>query len=138
MPRRSFTPAACFALLFMLAFAVPQTARSEGAKQPPRAPVVAQASPPAAPPRAPPTEDGVDDHSCFGGDNAYSCLRIFRTVRKNPHVIVVPQATGSELAAIEARDRRWEARCRPTIRQDAYGMPRYTYAAPGCEYGRLD
>jgi hypothetical protein len=30
------------------------------------------------------------------------------------------------------------ARCRPTFRQDKYGMPRYVYAAPGCEFGQLD
>ena len=48
-----------------------------------------------------------------------------------------PQSA-EERAAAEARDRRWVARCRPAIRQDHYGMPRYSYAAPGCEYGVLD
>jgi hypothetical protein len=94
--------------------------------------------PPAALPRALPTENGVEDHDCFGGDNSYSCRRIFRTVRRNPHIIEVPEASGRELAAMQERDRRWEARCRPIVRQDAYGMPRNVYAAPGCEFGRLD
>jgi hypothetical protein len=47
-------------------------------------------------------------------------------------------ASPEEVAAAEARDRRWAERCDPVIRQDRYGMPRYTYGAPGCEYGRLD
>ena len=36
------------------------------------------------------------------------------------------------------RERRWVERCRPVVRQDAYGVGRYVYAARGCEYGRVD
>src|SRR5512145_741022 len=39
-----------------------------------------------------------------------------------------------EEAEAAERERRWTARCRPIIRQDQYGVPRYQYAAPGCEY----
>jgi hypothetical protein len=129
--------AAWFAALLLLALSM-SAARPEAAR--PAAPTAAPpqarpGAPPAVLPRALPTEDGVEAHTCF--DNQ-SCQRIFRTVRKNPHVIDVPQASGDQLAAAEARDRRWVAHCRPTIRQDAYGMPRYSYAAAGCEYGRLD
>jgi len=92
------------------------------------------AAPAAVPPRPLPTENGVETHTCFD----VVCQRIFGTVRRNPHVIPVPQATEDELAAMQARDSRWVARCRPQIRQDRYGMPRYIYAAPDCEYGRLD
>jgi hypothetical protein len=35
-------------------------------------------------------------------------------------------------------DHKWEERCRPTIAQDRYGVPRYQYAAPGCEFGIID
>jgi len=35
------------------------------------------------------------------------------------------------------RERLWTARCHPVIRQDRYGVPRYHYSAPGCEYGRF-
>jgi len=36
------------------------------------------------------------------------------------------------------RKRRREARCRPSVRQDNFGVARYVYAIPGCEFGRLD
>ena len=59
--------------------------------------------------------------------------------QSNVHIVAVPQPISvDERAAAEARDRRWVARCRPVIRQDEYGVPRYVYAARGCEYGRLD
>jgi hypothetical protein len=48
------------------------------------------------------------------------------------------QRTEREIAESAERDRRWVARCRPVIRQDRYGVDRYEYAAPGCEYGKTD
>lgn len=139
MSRRLLTPAAWLAALVLLAFTMPQSARSEGAKRPAAAPAAVPDAPPVAPARASSRVDGVEDHNCLGGENALSCQRIFHTVRRNPHVIAVPQPVNDqERAAAEARDRRWVERCRPVIRQDAYGVPRYQYAAPGCEYGRLD
>lgn len=44
----------------------------------------------------------------------------------------------SDQARTEAADRdaRWVAYCRPTTRQDRYGVERYVYAHEGCEYGR--
>jgi hypothetical protein len=48
----------------------------------------------------------------------------------------VPQprdAAGRALA--RQLDRRWVERCRPIIEQDRYGVPRYHYAMPGCEFG---
>lgn len=83
--------------------------------------------------------DGVYTTNCFGSRNMESCISTFRSGRLNPHVIAVPgPAAANELSAAEARDRRWAERCRPVIRQDRYGMPRYSYDMPGCEYGRLD
>jgi len=87
--------------------------------------------------------EGVGSVSCSHGGSygggGFSCVRTYRKGRFDPHVIQVraPQ-TDEETAAIQARDRRWVDRCRPVIQQDRYGMPRYNYAAPGCEYGRLD
>jgi hypothetical protein len=92
----------------------------------------------AAPARSEPGE-GVHTWNCFGTRSIESCVSTFRGGRLNPHVISVPApASAAELAAAEARDRRWAERCQPVIRQDRYGMPRYSYGAPGCEYGRLD
>jgi hypothetical protein len=53
-------------------------------------------------------------------------------------VIKAPALTDEDVAGAEARDRRWVERCSPLIRQDHFGMPRYSYSAPGCEFGRLD
>jgi hypothetical protein len=33
-------------------------------------------------------------------------------------------------------DRAWRAYCRPRIEQDKFGVRRYVYAKPGCEFGR--
>jgi len=57
----------------------------------------------------------------------------------NPYVIEIPQPRSEkEIADSAARERLWQARCRPTIRQDQYGVRRYHYAAPGCEYGKYE
>jgi hypothetical protein len=83
--------------------------------------------------------EGVYTWNCYGTRNSRSCVGAFTKGPLNPHVISVPgPSSPDEVAAAEARDRRWSERCSPQIRQDRYGMPRYTYGAQGCEYGRLD
>ena len=54
----------------------------------------------------------------------------------NPYVRLVPQPADDAAArrSLE-RERRWADRCRPSILPDRYGVPRYTYASPGCEFG---
>lgn len=42
-----------------------------------------------------------------------------------------------EEAESAARERQWAARCHPVVKQDQYGVGRYQYAAPGCEFGRF-
>jgi hypothetical protein len=77
--------------------------------------------------------------NCYGAWRLESCVITYRDGRISPHVIHVPPPVSEEArSAAEARDRRWEQRCRPSIRQDRYGMPRYVYAAAGCEFGVLD
>lgn len=49
----------------------------------------------------------------------------------------VDEPRGEELDAALERDRKWMARCKPVIRQDAYGVGKYYYAASGCEFGKL-
>ena len=83
--------------------------------------------------------DGVETWNCYGSRNMRSCIATYRSGRFNPYVINVPgPQSPEEREAAEARDRRWVERCRPLIRQDRYGMPRYSFGAPGCEFGRLD
>jgi hypothetical protein len=37
-----------------------------------------------------------------------------------------------------AHEWKWMARCRPALRQDKYGVSRYHYSAPGCEFGKTE
>jgi hypothetical protein len=48
----------------------------------------------------------------------------------SPHSL--PEAGRAEAAA---RDRQWRARCKPIIARDVFGVARYYYSAPGCEFG---
>jgi hypothetical protein len=90
-----------------------------------------------APARSAP--DRIYTTNCYGARNMLSCVHTRRRGPLNPHVIKVPKLqTPEEREAAEARDRLWAERCRPVIRQDRYGMPRYSYSAAGCEYGRLE
>jgi len=54
----------------------------------------------------------------------------------DPFIRKVPQPRdAAERARAKDEDRRWVERCRPTIHPDRYGVPRYHYARPGCEFG---
>jgi hypothetical protein len=78
-------------------------------------------------------EYGAGSRNDYGSSN---CVEV-RHELINPFVINVPQPE-KDAGDIEARDRLWRARCRPTIREDAYGVRRYQYAAAGCEYGKYE
>jgi hypothetical protein len=83
--------------------------------------------------------DGVRSTTCVGGVGSVSCVTAWRrgTVG-DPHVIQVAPRSEKETAEIEERDRLWRTRCKPVVQTDAFGVGRYTYAARGCEYGRVD
>jgi hypothetical protein len=70
------------------------------------------------------------------GDSSDSCVEIRRELT-DPYVIHIqgPQSPEERAEATE-QDRLWQARCRPTLQQDMFGINRYSYAAPGCEYGK--
>src|SRR5262245_26269627 len=79
-----------------------------------------------------------------GGIEATSCVRTFGSfscvTRWGPAVdpnirYAPPPRDEREAAEVAARVRQWEARCRPIIHPDQYGVGRYWYAAPGCEHG---
>lgn len=54
----------------------------------------------------------------------------------DPYIRIVPPPEDAAAAArAQERDRRWANRCRPVIVPDRYGVARYRYAAPGCEFG---
>jgi hypothetical protein len=85
-------------------------------------------------------ERGVTVKNCIGGYyRGFTCVTTARRGDLNPHIIGVPQPISEqERAEMQQRDRQWQARCRPVVRQDDYGVARYSYAARGCEFGKLD
>jgi hypothetical protein len=78
---------------------------------------------------------GIRLDSCVGSWHASGCATIWAPL-EDPNIRKVPQpGNDAERARAIEQDRRWVARCRPTLRQDRYGVPRYQYARPGCEFG---
>ena len=88
---------------------------------------------------APAWSETVITNNCFGSRRLESCITTFRNLNPNPYVIHVPPPISEQaIAEYRQRDKKWEERCKPTIRQDAFGVARYVYAARGCEFGSLD
>ena len=77
----------------------------------------------------------VADQSCVGTARSFNCVDNWAT-SGDPYVRIVPDAVSeAEKAQTMERDHRWLARCRPLVQRDSYGVARYYYAAPGCEFG---
>jgi hypothetical protein len=81
-------------------------------------------------------EGGMAVTNCVGSFGAFSCVERWGP-RIDPHIrrLPVPRDPQEEAASAE-RERKWAARCRPVMKQDQYGVSRYEYAAPGCEFGK--
>jgi hypothetical protein len=80
--------------------------------------------------------DGIVAGGCLGS-GALNCAVRWGGAG-DPYVRQVPPPIDEvEKQHAAERDKKWEQRCRPTITQDRYGVPRYQYAAPGCEFGVL-
>ena len=80
--------------------------------------------------------DGMIVGGCVGS-GAVNCV-IRWGEAGDPYVRLVPAPIDEvEKQHAAERDKRWEQRCRPVIAQDRFGVPRYQYAAPGCEFGVL-
>lgn len=82
-------------------------------------------------PAAAQVTDTVIGSCVFSGGGAH-CVRQYRYGAERKQ----REPSAEEIAESRERERRWVARCRPALRQDAYGVNRYVYAAPGCEFGR--
>ncbi len=77
----------------------------------------------------------VIDLSCVGAAMNFNCVAQWATAG-DPYIRQVPEALGeAEKARVLARDHKWLARCRPVVERDSYGVGRYHYSAPGCEFG---
>jgi hypothetical protein len=74
----------------------------------------------------------------WGNGGANNCVERWGE-SADPYIRTVPQpATDAEKARATERDQKWLQRCRPIIAQDRYGVPRYHYAAPGCDFGVIE
>ena len=78
---------------------------------------------------------GIASGGCIGAGASLNCLVRWGEA-EDPYIRHVPQpVTEEERTRAAERDRKWEQRCHPAIAQDRYGVARYEYAAPGCEFG---
>jgi hypothetical protein len=78
---------------------------------------------------------GVGALSCVGGYRSLNCVARWG-FPGDPYIRAVPEVLGeAEKAQAATRERRWLIHCHPIVQHDPYGVARYVYAAPGCEYG---
>jgi hypothetical protein len=77
---------------------------------------------------------GLEVDSCVGSRYSVTCVSRWGGYG-DPYIRQVAPETDAEKALQTDRDRRWEQRCKPLVYQDRYGVQRYEYAAPGCEFG---
>jgi len=77
--------------------------------------------------------------SCVGGWGMRNCVINQRDFPRDPHVRPV-RGFESDQDAKEsvARHHKWLTFCKPVVITDRYGVSRYTYAQPGCEFGRSE
>lgn len=77
--------------------------------------------------------------SCVFSGGLGHCVRQYRYGDVGATGIKTSRELSPEDAAENReRERKWVERCKPVVRQDAYGVSRYVYAARGCEYGRIE
>jgi hypothetical protein len=77
----------------------------------------------------------IDRWSCVGGWRDFNCVEQSGPAG-DPYVRLVPEPLGDgDRQRLQARDQKWLTRCHPTVEHDRYGVARYYYSAPGCEFG---
>jgi hypothetical protein len=81
--------------------------------------------------------DGMAVGGCIGSRYSINCAARWGSY-SDPYIRVLHPETEAEKALAAERDHKWQARCRPAVFQDHYGVPRYEYAAPGCEFGVIE
>lgn len=74
---------------------------------------------------------------CIGSRYTLNCVAHWGSY-SDPYVRVLHPGTEAEKELNAEPDRKWQAHCRPAVFQDQYGVPRYEYAAPGCEFGVIE
>jgi hypothetical protein len=82
--------------------------------------------------------DGIVVGGCVGQRSTLNCVARWGEPT-DPYVRKVPEPVDdADRQRSAERERKWEARCRPQIAQDYFGVPRYLYAAPGCQFGVIE
>jgi hypothetical protein len=81
--------------------------------------------------------DGMAIGGCVGSRYSITCVTRWGGY-SDPYIRLVPEKTEAQKALSAERDRKWQARCKPVVLQDRYGVPRYEYAAAGCEFGVIE
>ncbi len=77
----------------------------------------------------------IETGGCIASWGTFNCADLW-AAPSDPFLRLAPQPTTPDAQAhAREHDRRWVDRCRPSIRQDRYGVVRYHYAMPGCEFG---
>jgi hypothetical protein len=84
---------------------------------------------------APAQADDTSGTSCVGTFGSQNCVTIWRGGVTDPYVRDLAPLTQQEIAEGRERDQRWRERCRPSVERDHYGVARYVYSRPGCEFG---
>lgn len=74
--------------------------------------------------------------SCVFSGGAAHCVRQYRYGDRGSSIQSLKEPDPQDMAESREREARWVARCKPQLRHDRYGVNRYIYAAPGCEYGQ--
>jgi hypothetical protein len=87
---------------------------------------------------SPALADNVRSTSCVGTRSSTSCVTTWRRGVVDPFVRELAPRSEQEIAESKEREQKWRTRCRPTVQQDRYGVSRYTYAGPGCEFGSYE
>jgi hypothetical protein len=77
---------------------------------------------------------GLEVDSCVGSRYSMTCVSRWGAYG-DPYIRQVAPATEAEKTLQADRDRKWQERCQPLVYQDRYGVQRYEYTAPGCEFG---
>ena len=86
---------------------------------------------------SPARADGIAVGGCIRTHFSINCVARWGAY-SDPYVRLVTPPTEAEKALSAERDHKWQAHCRPAVFQDHYGVPRYEYAAPGCEFGIIE
>ena len=88
---------------------------------------------------APARADWSFSRSCVGSWGMHNCVFNWREYPRDPHLRYAAGPVGEgERGEALARDRKWLDYCKPVLVKDRYGVSRYRYAKPGCEFGRAE